>query len=203
MRFEELDIGELVPAEWNPRTITDEAYSGLRRSIDRFGLVEPIVWNERSRQVVGGHQRLRVLLDDGASRVPVVVVDLDESDEKALNIALNNPHTAGEFDASLQGILADLQDDDPALFADINLEDLLEIELERDPLNMDPGDGSPTLSNRTFVVTPEQDKVIAQAMERVHAYGVFVPEDNQNDNGNEIASICAYFLEWSKRIPEE
>jgi len=51
--------------------------------------VEPIVWNKRTGNIVGGHQRLKVLLDMGMREVDCVVVDLDEAKEKALNLALN------------------------------------------------------------------------------------------------------------------
>ena len=57
--------------------------------MERFGAVQPIIWNERSGYVVGGHQRLKVLRRKKVQEVAVVVVDLDETEEKALNLALN------------------------------------------------------------------------------------------------------------------
>ena len=84
-------ITDLMPAPYNPRTISAEALAGLRGSVERFGLVEPVVWNRRTGHVVGGHQRLKVLQAMGETSTQVIVVDLPEVEEKALNIALNSP----------------------------------------------------------------------------------------------------------------
>ncbi|MDE6838094.1 MAG: ParB N-terminal domain-containing protein, partial [Acutalibacter sp.] len=61
----------------------------LRNSIVQFGNVEPIVWNKRTGNVVGGHQRLKVLKSLGYEAIPCSIVDLSEEDEKLLNVALN------------------------------------------------------------------------------------------------------------------
>lgn len=92
LRVENKKITDLKPAPYNPRLDLqpgDPDYEKLKRSIQEFGLVEPIVFNERTGYVVGGHQRLKVLQDLGWSEVPVSVVDLDLEKEKALNVALN------------------------------------------------------------------------------------------------------------------
>ena len=100
-----LVLGDLVPAGYNPRVISDEAMAGLTASLARFGCVEPIVVNCRGgkQRIVGGHQRYKVLLDmhGPKHRVPCVAVDLKPADEKLLNIALNNPHIQGEFSEDL------------------------------------------------------------------------------------------------------
>lgn len=115
-------LSELHPFGRNPRQISDGALEGLDRSLHKFGLVEPIVWNERTGRVVGGHQRLKILLEAGAEATDVVVVDLPEEDEKALNIVLNNPATAGEYDDQLEGLLDEIEtyigDDFEALHLD-------------------------------------------------------------------------------------
>lgn len=92
LRVENKKITDLKPAPYNPRLDLqpgDPDYEKLKRSIQEFGLVEPIVFNEQTGYVVGGHQRLKVLQDLGWSEVPVSVVDLDPEKEKALNVALN------------------------------------------------------------------------------------------------------------------
>lgn len=68
---------------------TDHEYKQIEASIDGFGLVEPLVWNMRTKNLVGGHQRLKILIQKGYEEVEVSVVDLDIEREKALNIALN------------------------------------------------------------------------------------------------------------------
>ncbi|HHY37188.1 MAG TPA: ParB N-terminal domain-containing protein [Firmicutes bacterium] len=74
----------------------DADFERLRRSIEAFGFVEPLVWNERTGFLVGGNQRFKVLLEQGAKEVTVSVVDLDEKDEQLLSIALNR--VRGEWD---------------------------------------------------------------------------------------------------------
>lgn len=87
-----MQLDELTPADYNPRvelTYDETAYQALRSSIVNYGLVEPLLWNKRTGRLVSGHQRLNVLQDLGHTEAPVVVLDLDEPREKALNIALN------------------------------------------------------------------------------------------------------------------
>lgn len=68
--------------------------------------MEPVIWNRQTGNVVGGHQRLKVLLDMGQTEIDCVVVDLDLSHEKALNIALNK--IQGDWDEDkLAAIMAD------------------------------------------------------------------------------------------------
>lgn len=110
MIIKKIAINELTPAEYNPRKELkpgDAAYEKLKRSIETFGYVEPIIYNERSGTVVGGHQRLSVLRDLGETEVECVIVNIDEEDEKALNIALNKVN--GEWDMEkLTELLAEI-----------------------------------------------------------------------------------------------
>ena len=96
MRIELKLIQDLQSSSYNPRQISDEEYEKLKRSINEFGCVEPIIWNERTGRIVGGHQRLKVLIEAGERETECVIVNLDESQEKALNIALNK--ISGDWD---------------------------------------------------------------------------------------------------------
>ena len=111
MNIETLKVGQLIPADYNPRKDLkpgDAEYEKLKRSIEQFGYVEPVIWNRVTGRVVGGHQRLKVLQDMGITEVECVVVDFDEEREKALNIALNK--ISGEWDKDkLSLLIADLQ----------------------------------------------------------------------------------------------
>ncbi|MCC7146099.1 MAG: DNA modification methylase [Phycisphaeraceae bacterium] len=92
MNIQRLPVNQLKTAAYNPRVDLqpgDPRYEQLVRSIDTFGLVEPLVWNRRSGNLVGGHQRLKVLIARGERDVDVVVVDLPPAQEQALNLALN------------------------------------------------------------------------------------------------------------------
>jgi len=111
MVIEKKNAAELLPADYNPRKDLkpgDLEYEKLRRSIEQFGYVEPVIWNKATGRVVGGHQRLKVLMDLGHTEVDCVVVDLTEEKEKALNVALNK--ISGEWDKNkLSLLIADLQ----------------------------------------------------------------------------------------------
>ncbi len=107
-----LSIASLKPAPYNPRKPLkpgSAAYKRLRRSIEAFDLVQPIVWNERTGHVVAGHQRLNVLKDRGDAEIECVVVDLPLSREKALNVALNNSAVGSDWDGEkLHALLEEL-----------------------------------------------------------------------------------------------
>ena len=113
MEIRRVPVSKLNPAAYNPRKDLqpgDDEYQKLARSLDKFGCVEPVVWNERTGNVVGGHQRLKILLAAGETELDVSVVNLSDADEKALNIALNK--IAGEWDtAALTELLQELSAD--------------------------------------------------------------------------------------------
>jgi len=111
MNIQTLSVGKLVPADYNPRKDLkpgDPEYEKLKRSIAEFGYVEPVIWNKTTGHVVGGHQRLKVLIDTGMTEVECVIVEMNDDKEKALNIALNK--ISGEWDKDkLSLLIADLQ----------------------------------------------------------------------------------------------
>ncbi len=119
-------LSELNPASYNPRSITDNALQGLANSLQKFGCVEPIVVNVRDGKnvIVGGHQRHKALvkLHGEDFEVTCIVVDLDEADEKLLNLSLNNPHIQGEFIEGLAEYINHLREQLPS--DDSNLVDL-------------------------------------------------------------------------------
>ncbi|MGL4424297.1 MAG: ParB N-terminal domain-containing protein, partial [Gemmataceae bacterium] len=109
MNLRTLPIAELLPAANNPRRISPAQRRKLRQSLARFGLVEPLVWNKQTGELVGGHQRLSILQELGQTDVPVVEVDLTRPQQNALNIVLNNAEAQGRFDAGkLRVLLAEL-----------------------------------------------------------------------------------------------
>ena len=109
MNIQKIPSARLNPAAYNPRKDLkpgDKEYEKLKRSIAEFGYVEPVIWNAQTGNVVGGHQRLKVLLDLGHTEIDCVVVDLDPQREKALNLALNK--IQGDWDESkLASLMAD------------------------------------------------------------------------------------------------
>lgn len=114
MIIEKKKTADLLPAKYNPRKDLkpgDPEYEKLKRSIEQFGYVEPVIWNKTTGNVVGGHQRLKVLMDSGVTEVECVVVELSPEKEKALNVALNK--ISGDWDKDkLALLITDLQGSD-------------------------------------------------------------------------------------------
>lgn len=110
MNIQKIKIEELKPMEYNPRKDLkpeDEEYQKIKKSINEFGYVTPIIINSNFN-VIGGHQRLKVLKELGYVEVECVVVDLDQNKEKALNIALNK--ISGDWDNDkLEELLENLE----------------------------------------------------------------------------------------------
>lgn len=111
IQIQKIPIEQLNPAKYNPRKDLqpgDAEYEKLLRSVEEFGYVEPIIWNKRTGNIVGGHQRFKVLKQLGFSEIDCVVVDMDEAREKALNIALNK--ISGDWDtAKLADVFRDIE----------------------------------------------------------------------------------------------
>lgn len=96
MRIELKKISDLKPAPYNPRQATKKDEFHLSNSLKKFGMVDTIIFNERSGYIVGGHFRIRELIKLGYKEVYCSIVDLDEKDERELNIRLNA--NVGSFD---------------------------------------------------------------------------------------------------------
>lgn len=124
-------LSKLLPAGYNPREELqpgDPEFEQLRDAIEQIGFAVPLVVNKKTGRVVGGHQRLNVLAQLGYKSAPVVEVDLDETSEKALNVALNK--IEGRWDESkLSELLLSLEDVEGGVhlagFTDTQLDELL------------------------------------------------------------------------------
>ena len=112
MNLQRIAVDKLKPAKYNPRKDLkpgDPAYEKIKRSLHEFGYVDPVIWNEVTGNIVGGHQRYKVLVAEGATEIDCVVVHIENpQEEKALNIALNK--AVGEWEpVALADLLSDLQ----------------------------------------------------------------------------------------------
>lgn len=148
VEIEKIKITDLIPAEYNPRKISDEEAEKLKNSLSTFGLVDPIVVNLKNNKIIGGHQRFHVLYNQYSEDnslfnelnlirlgdIGWVFIDTDltvesEDHEKALNLALNK--ISGEWDNDkLTDIFEDLAlngfDTELTGFDDIELNSILE-----------------------------------------------------------------------------
>ena len=118
MEFKKLKINSLIPAGYNPRKKLkpgDAEYEKIKNSITEFGYVDPIIVNS-DMTIIGGHQRWSVLKALGYDEVDCVVIEIDKTKEKALNIALNK--VTGEWNKEL---LADLIKDLQSIDYDVSM----------------------------------------------------------------------------------
>lgn len=114
-----INRADIKNAPYNPRIMDKKAKERLRKNIAKHGLVSALTWNKRTGNLVGGHQRLEQL--DSLEKtqdyeLTVCVVDVDEREEAALNVQLNNPSMQGEWDFDKLAMMSedfdlDLKDD--------------------------------------------------------------------------------------------
>ena len=144
MEIEKVKITDIIPAEYNPRTISENELQKLTNSINEFGLVDPIIINLKNMHIIGGHQRYEALISqhmlDGNFYPELNMIKLgdvgwifleedltieSEDHEKALNLALNK--ISGEWDYEKLNVVLDELELSPI---DINLTGFDDIELE-------------------------------------------------------------------------
>lgn len=90
-------------ASYNPNEMTEDERRELGRGMKFFGVLQPVVMNERTRRLVGGHQRVMAALEQEIETLPVWIVNVDEPTEKMMNLALNKHH--GHPDPSRLAVL--------------------------------------------------------------------------------------------------
>ncbi len=174
MDLEKIKITDIVPAEYNPRQISDSEFLKLQNSISTFGVVDPIIINLKNMHIIGGHQRYDVLLDkymqEGEFLEELHLLRLgdigwcftdtelevkDDDHEKALNLALNK--ISGEWDEpKLQDLLEDLS------LEGFNLEltgfdnlDLEELNIDTSDVDSDNSDNVRDNEEEEYTTSPD------------------------------------------------
>ncbi|EHD5186570.1 ParB N-terminal domain-containing protein [Staphylococcus pseudintermedius] len=191
MELKKMNINDLQPANYNPRVDLeehDEEYQKIKRSIKKFGYVDPIIWNKKTNNIVGGHQRFKVLKDLGYQEVDVSVVDLDEQAEKTLNIALNKvegdwdadklKEVIEELDASMRELTGFDDDEIENLMNDMDVDSLFQDDDEATKSNND--DGESKLERAIELLKLTHDKLI---------------DDFDDYKSGELYKAVEYFLE--------
>ncbi len=172
-----LPVADLIPAPYNPRKdlkSTDPAYRKLKKSLAEFGFVEPLVWNELTGRVVGGHLRLRIAKDLGLTELPVSVVRLSDEREKALNIVLNNQEAQGRYDPTkLAELLFELEDLPELELTGFGPETLAALRFEPEPLVVEPSKDRieiclATTPERFELIQPRLDDLVREFELEVH-----------------------------------
>lgn len=204
MNISNIPVSKLNPAKYNPRKISREKLESLKKALDEFGDLSGIVFNRRSGNLVGGHQRCKVIppdaeititqMYDPPSRTGTVAegyiliegekysyreVDWDDAKEKLGNLAANNQ--GGENDEDmLQSLLADLDNLDIDLSLsgiDLNVFDDDQGELEEVTEEIRPY----RMTHVLLSFPPEKLMDIAPLLEKI--YAVEGVEHEQASNG--------------------
>ena len=184
----QVKISDLNPAPYNPRKWSEETTKQLTESIQRFGLVDPILVNSNSNRkdvVIGGHFRLHVAKQLGYKEVPVVYIDIPSIEsEKELNIRLNK--NLGEWDYEL------LAEFDDTLLADIGfsseeLDDIFDISLD-EPENFDLEKELEKLDIKK--ITVEKGDVYQLGESRLMCGDSTIEADFDKLMDNETANMC-------------
>jgi len=195
MKIEKVKIAELNPAEYNPRRMTSKQYEDLKNSLEKFGLVDPIIINS-DNTVVGGHQRLRIMRELGAELVPVVRVNLSKEDEKELNIRLNK--NTGEFDLDVLANNFEVDELKDWGFKDIEIG--LNIDKLDDTFELDDSDKKP-IQNITFVLADKQVDYIKNKLndiKKTEEFNYIETFGNENSNGNALYLLVSQWVEQKK-----
>ena len=192
VKLDKIKLTEINPAEYNPRVISPEEYKKLSRSINEYGLVDPILINLKNNTIIGGHQRYDVLLEEYNKTQDKIYEDLlvlsrgdigwvfldeelnitDENHERGLNIALNR--ISGDWDIpKLRDLLEDLVANDFELsLTGFDSLDLSELENNLDDLDLEEENkedlgGSNGFNLIVIFDTPsEQEELYEELLER-------------------------------------
>jgi ParB-like chromosome segregation protein Spo0J len=149
-KLQKMKLSELNPAPYNPRKISSDALGRLTKSLSELGNLQPITWNAKTGNIVGGHQRLKCYQALQKEEVDVWAVWLDEKQEKAANLALNK--LSGEFELP-------------------QLKDLIE-EIDTGEIDLDiTGFGVDELAELMEQTKPEDEKEIEVSGEKCEACG--------------------------------
>ena len=114
LKIEYASISSVFEDPSNPRTISDDEFAALVRSLKRFGFTQPILVRKENRVIIAGNQRVRAARKLGMRTIPTVVIQRNLADSQMMKVALNR--ISGKFDDDLLGqLLADLEADNPGI----------------------------------------------------------------------------------------
>ena len=165
MKIESIKINKLKPAKYNPRQISTKQYNDLKKSIEKFSLVDPIIIN-KDLTVIGGHQRLKICKELKYKDVDCVVLDLSKEEERELNIRLNK--SGGDFDIDILANEFDVDDLVDWGFKHIELGlNIDKIDMEKEWQGMPEFNQDDLTPHRQLIVSFNSDKDIQRFSELI------------------------------------
>ena len=195
MEIQSIKINKLKPATYNPRQINSKQYKDLKTSIEKFGLVDPIIVN-KDLTVIGGHQRLKICKELFFKDVDCHILNLNKEQEKELNIRLNK--SGGEFNMD---ILANEFDIDELVdwgFKHIDLG--LNVDKLDDTFKLDDSDKSP-FQQMAFTLADKQVEFIKNKIKdikKTEEFKYIETFGNENGNGNALYLLLTQWEEQKK-----
>ena len=180
-------ISTLTPYKHNPRVIKGKAFEDLKKSIENFGLVQPVVINTDGT-IIGGHARFYYLQERGDEWVDCYVPDreLTEKEVQELNIRLNK-NVAGEFDFEVLANYFETTDLEEWGFEKqdfgISMGDATEEEIKL------PDGDKGEYKQITFTLHESQHALVTEMLEHAKQDPIKDTE-NENENGNALYTIC-------------
>ena len=206
MQVVDVPIGSITPADWNPNLMSDVMADKLRGSIQRFGLVVPLVVRELDPgryETIGGAQRLGIAQELELDQVPCVVVEADDMEARLLGQCLNR--IAGEDDLGLKAELI------RELLGSLPQEEVIKLLPETaDSLNALASLGQEDMASHLiawqeaqqarlkhmqFQLTSVQLVVVDQALARVMPEAKSAGGDNPNVRGTALYLLCKRILD--------
>ena len=200
MKVVKRKISELIPADYNPRRLTEKQEKHLTESLTEFGLVDPVIVNmnsDRKNIIIGGHQRLKVWQKLGNKEIDCVELDLSIEKEKELNIRLNA--NTGEWDIDLltsEWDRFELEewgvDIEWAIGSDLDIDEL------SDEFELPEGDREP-FQQMTFTLADEQAEFLKSCiseLKQTEEYKYIETFGNENSNGNALYLIAH---QWNQK----
>jgi ParB family transcriptional regulator, chromosome partitioning protein len=210
MKVVDVPIEQIHAAGWNPNQMDEAMHSRLRRSIQRFGLVVPLVvrsLGDNSYETLGGAQRLAVLRALDMNPVPCMVVEADDAHARLLAQALNR--IQGQDDLGLQvelirEVLQSLPQEEvlrllPETAQSLQALASLGQETMADYLKNWQNAQSARLKHLQFQLTPAQLEIVEEALTQLLPQAKAEPGDSPNARGTALYLICRAHLEQQRR----
>ena len=186
MNIQNIGIEKLKPALYNPREMDDKELEKLKRSLKEFGVVEPIVIN-KDFTVIGGHQRLKVLIEMKRKEAPCIILDLDKKKEKILNLALNR--ISGDWDqAKLSKLIKGISNYENIKLSGLDTEELEALSVQHDLMFGD--------NEKDMVFDNEEE--VKKMFELNTRVPIDVERPKVKKQGNKVAFYTENFKQWKK-----
>lgn len=206
MRVIEIELDQLRDAPLNPNVMNEAIEKYLDESLDRYGLVRPIVvrfCEDGSCEIIAGHHTAKAMRKRGDTVAPCVVLKLSDADARLLGQALNHIH--GEDDLGLRAellreVLESVDEDfvtsllpetseSLAALASLGQEDMAS------NLQAWQAAQAARLKHLQLQLTASQSEIVEQAIQIMLPRARDLDEYSPNVRGKAVYLLCKDFLE--------